>query len=246
MRKSRLGIAHFVLSTSCSSCMSEALDAAFLHLMLSFCGQIKDFQLFPVPFFPSPLFNSSHIPSNIYSLVSWGEKCHVSSPRKVSASKSSISLSQGSSSLVFLLQSLIKTVGFELVLTEPVLLSMVLPPHSCILPCLCRRAGRGISCHQLVSGAGHTAGQSPVRLMEPHSRRLSVGLSSASHLGHLRQGLCSTQDPPWQLAWLFPLVRLSNLRDLRDLWSLKSRKHFYYLKKCCIKWVHRIVLFTIM
>lgn len=70
MRKSRLGIAHFVLSTSCSSCMSEALDAAFLHLMLSFCGQIKDFQLFPVPFFPSPLVNSSHIPSNIYSLVS--------------------------------------------------------------------------------------------------------------------------------------------------------------------------------
>lgn len=77
--------------------------------------------------------------------------------------------------------------------------------HAFCLPLY--RVGRGISCHQLVSGAGHTPGQSSVRLVEPHSWRLSVGLCSTGHLGHLWQGLCSPQDPPWQPARLLSLVR---------------------------------------
>lgn len=79
------------------------------------------------------------------------------------------------------------------------------------------RTGRGISGYQLVSGAGDTTGQSPLRLVEPHSRRLPAGLGAAGHLGHLRQGLRPPQGSPRQPARLLPLVRRP---ALQSSWSL--------------------------
>lgn len=96
------------------------------------------------------------------------------------------------------------------------------------------RTGRGISCYQLVSGAGDTPGQSPLRLVEPHCRRLPVGLCSAGHLGHLRQGLCPPQGSPRQPARLLPLVRGSALHSscslILDTWKFSQAA----LSSCCI------------
>lgn len=85
----------------------------------------------------------------------------------------------------------------------------------CVYVCVCR-VGRRISCHQLVSGAGHTPGQPTVRPVESHSWRLSVGLCSAGHVGNLRQGLGSPQDPPWQPPRLLPLVSPSSHENLKN------------------------------
>lgn len=96
------------------------------------------------------------------------------------------------------------------------------------------RTGRGISCYQLVSGAGDTPGQSPLRLVEPHCRRLPVGFCSAGHLGHLRQGLCPPQGSPRQPARLLPLVRGSALHSscslILDTWKFSQAA----LSSCCI------------
>lgn len=81
------------------------------------------------------------------------------------------------------------------------------------------RVGRRISRHQLVPGAGHTPGQPTVCLVESYSRRLSVGLCSTGHLGNLRQGLCSPQDPPRQPAWLLPLVSPCGHLNLGKTWN---------------------------
>lgn len=98
-------------------------------------------------------------------------------------------------------------------------------PMDALIPiCLCvcvYRVGRRISCHQLVSGAGHTPGQPTVRPVESYSWRLSVGLCSTGHMGNLWQGLGSPQDPPWQPPWLLPLVSPSC--------QLKSWKCFFFM-----------------
>lgn len=68
------------------------------------------------------------------------------------------------------------------------------------------RAGGGVSHHKLVLGVGYAPGQSALRPLEPDGRRLPAGLSAASDLGHLRQGLGASQSPARQPARLFPLV----------------------------------------
>lgn len=92
------------------------------------------------------------------------------------------------------------------------MLSEVVIPKAAIFPeqllfwFLCRAGGR-VSHHQLVIGTGDEAGQSTLRPVEPDGGGLPPGLGPAGHVGHLRQGLGATQDPPRQPARLLSLVR---------------------------------------
>lgn len=95
-----------------------------------------------------------------------------------------------------------------------------------LLPALSFRTWRGVSHHQLVPGAGDEVRQSTVRPLEPYGRGLSPRLGAAGYVGHLWQGLCAPQDPPWQPTWLLSLVRPA-VQTVNNVTRWSSFTHIY-------------------